>query len=227
MKVDSVHRIAVITHRTKLVEELQSGLDRYKRLSPAVIRVNAILPGGAICECDLLIIDVDDDMSRAVEAVRQYRKFHPCLPVVALVACGDVSPPVMSIRSSSVDSLDNPSNIDQLVSITAAIVNCRHLLRQRMYRDLTRTEVRILHLIVAGQTNAEIACQLHRSKRTVETHRRNIMRKLGTTGLVELIRHACSAGFSPLSGCVLSASASRSSGSSNSCSAPPSRPPAT
>lgn len=56
-------------------------------------------------------------------------------------------------------------------------------------RRLTQREEEIFALIGRGQSNREIAAQLHLSQRTVETHRKNIVSKLGVSG-PELVRMA-------------------------------------
>ena len=60
---------------------------------------------------------------------------------------------------------------------------------------LTTRERELLRLIALGHTNAEMAEQLYLSLRTVETHRANIHRKLGTDSRVELVRHALEQGL--------------------------------
>ena len=54
--------------------------------------------------------------------------------------------------------------------------------------QLTEMEASILHLILDGKTNSEIAHSLHRSVRTIEAHRRAIMRKLNVDNLVDLVK---------------------------------------
>lgn len=55
---------------------------------------------------------------------------------------------------------------------------------------LSPRETEILRLIALGHTNAEIANQLHLSRRTVETHRAHVHRKLGLSTRAELVRYA-------------------------------------
>jgi two-component system response regulator NreC len=55
---------------------------------------------------------------------------------------------------------------------------------------LSPREVEILRQIALGYTSAEIAGQLHLSRRTIETHRANVHRKLGLTTRAELVRYA-------------------------------------
>lgn len=51
---------------------------------------------------------------------------------------------------------------------------------------LTKREIEILHLVLLGKTNKEISEELNKSKRTVETHRFNLMKKLNVKNLIEL-----------------------------------------
>ncbi len=55
---------------------------------------------------------------------------------------------------------------------------------------LTKRELEILKLIGVGKINQEIADELFIGKTTVETHRKNMMRKLDLSGSGELLRYA-------------------------------------
>ena len=56
--------------------------------------------------------------------------------------------------------------------------------------SLSRREKQILKLIVNENTSAEIADQLFISVNTVESHRKNIMQKLGTKNIAGMVRKA-------------------------------------
>jgi DNA-binding NarL/FixJ family response regulator len=56
-------------------------------------------------------------------------------------------------------------------------------------QSLTRREAEIFRLIGRGLSNRDIAANLHLSPRTVETHRKNIVAKVGVSGL-DLVRLA-------------------------------------
>lgn len=54
--------------------------------------------------------------------------------------------------------------------------------------DITKREKQILGMIADGMGNKEIAGQLGKSIRTIETHRFNIMKKLKVNNVVELLK---------------------------------------
>ncbi|MBO0591128.1 response regulator transcription factor [Cellulophaga sp. E16_2] len=56
--------------------------------------------------------------------------------------------------------------------------------------DLTSKELQILELILSGLTNKQISEKLANSKRTVETHRFNLMRKMDVKNLIDLSKKA-------------------------------------
>jgi len=71
-----------------------------------------------------------------------------------------------------------------------------------LYDTLTNREREVLQLAAEGHTNGEIASRLFISPRTVETHRANVMRKLGLRSQTELVRYALQRGILPLEGKV-------------------------
>lgn len=65
------------------------------------------------------------------------------------------------------------------------------------YSQLTTREREILLLTVQGLSNNEIAKRFYISPRTVETHRNNLMRKLGLRSQTQLIQFAMQRGIIP------------------------------
>ncbi|MDO6516084.1 response regulator transcription factor [Zobellia uliginosa] len=56
--------------------------------------------------------------------------------------------------------------------------------------DLTNKELQVLELVLSGLTNKQISEKLQNSKRTVETHRFNLMRKMEVKNLIDLSKKA-------------------------------------
>ena len=55
---------------------------------------------------------------------------------------------------------------------------------------LTKRELEILSLIIEGKKNQQIADTLGKSVRTIETHRFNIMKKLGVNNAIDMVNKA-------------------------------------
>jgi DNA-binding CsgD family transcriptional regulator len=56
--------------------------------------------------------------------------------------------------------------------------------------SLTAREREILQLLAEGRSTKEVGCHLNVSVKTAETHRSNIMRKLGLHSVSELVLYA-------------------------------------
>jgi DNA-binding NarL/FixJ family response regulator len=55
---------------------------------------------------------------------------------------------------------------------------------------LTSREREVIQLLAEGKTSKEVAVALHLSVKTAETHRTNLMRKLGLHSVADLTRYA-------------------------------------
>jgi DNA-binding NarL/FixJ family response regulator len=65
----------------------------------------------------------------------------------------------------------------------------------KLASGLSKRELEVLTLIAEGLTNAEIADKLFTSKRTIETHRQNIIEKTQAKNTAALIKFAVSQGM--------------------------------
>lgn len=63
------------------------------------------------------------------------------------------------------------------------------------YETLTPREREVLHLVAEGLTSGEIALRLYISPRTAESHRANLMRKLGLRSRTDLVKFAFQRGI--------------------------------
>lgn len=61
---------------------------------------------------------------------------------------------------------------------------------QIIMNHLTEREIEILKLVVEEISTHDIALKLNLSKRTIDTHRRNIMRKTKASNLIGLYKYA-------------------------------------
>lgn len=145
--------------------------------------------------CDLLVTDVKMPGKDGIELLTEVRKQRPWLPVVVVTGFGDVPMAVRALKEGAADFIEKPLDRD------AFLETVQNLLKENTRRisvinhDLTKTEMRILHLILEGKNNREIASTLHRSPRTVEVHRSHVMHKMGASNIVELLRRAADMGL--------------------------------
>jgi DNA-binding NarL/FixJ family response regulator len=56
--------------------------------------------------------------------------------------------------------------------------------------NLSKREKQILRMVIDGRHNKEIAEALEKSQRTIETHRFNIMKKLGVNNAIDMVNKA-------------------------------------
>jgi two-component system NarL family response regulator len=84
--------------------------------------------------------------------------------------------------------------------VAAQVVNARFPVDRDSIRIpvLAPREREVLQLLAEGHSSASIAKKLQISFHTVETHRRNIMRKLDLHSVAELTRYALREGLTPL-----------------------------
>jgi len=83
-------------------------------------------------------------------------------------------------------------------AIQAYVDKTRNAGKPDLYETLTAREREVLQQAAEGNTNAEIASRLFISPRTVETHRANLMHKLGLRSQTELVRYAIQRGLLPI-----------------------------
>ncbi len=86
--------------------------------------------------------------------------------------------------------------------VTGAIVNdyVRQLSAVDEPATLTRREREVLQLLAEGGSTANIAAGLHLSVKTIETHRKRIMDKLGLRSIAELTKYAIREGITTVDG---------------------------
>lgn len=118
------------------------------------------------------------------------------IPVIMLSAHGDVPMAVEAMQKGAMDFIQKPYRDQKLLdSINRALardseVRARKAANQHHVRNLetlTPREREILDRSLAGLTSKAIAREFDVSPRTVETHRQNVLRKLGVNSIRDLI----------------------------------------
>ena len=119
------------------------------------------------------------------------------LPVIIITGHGDVDSARDAFRSQAIDFLEKPLHEEQLVeAIEEAFARqaaggsgrATDPAYARRYASLTPREHEVMHLVVAGRHNREIAESLGISVRTVEVHKARMMEKLEAATVADLVR---------------------------------------
>ena len=149
--------------------------------------------------CDLLITDVKMPEKDGIELLVEARKQRPWLPVLVVTGFGDVPMAVRALKEGATDFIEKPLDREAFLETVKTLLEQHSKRNAVVNHDLTKTEMRILRLILEGKNNREIAATLHRSPRTVEVHRSHVMHKMGASNIVELLRRAADMGLFDMS----------------------------
>jgi two-component system response regulator FixJ len=138
--------------------------------------------------CNLLITDVKMPKMDGIELLAEVKRITPSLPVLVMTAYGDIPMSVSALKLGAVDFIEKPINRDLLLSRVESALEETSQTHPRVGEILTKTEIKVLNLIMKGKSTREIAQLRHRSIRTIEDERRRIMRKLDVDNLVDLVK---------------------------------------
>jgi FixJ family two-component response regulator len=126
------------------------------------------------------------------------------MPMICLVAEGDVATTVQAMRAGAVDVLARPAAVRLLVeAVRNALEVSAGSLRQAAERrqiaerhaDLSQREREVMGLVVTGLMNKQVAYELQISEITVKAHRGRMMRKMKARSLASLVQMANALGL--------------------------------
>ena len=150
-----------------------------------------------------IVTDVRMPGLSGIELLRRLKDYDFKLPVIVITGHGEVPIAVEAMKLGAVDFFEKPFDGDKMIAaVQSALSNCR----KNADRDAERREVQdrlatltprerdVLKGLVAGNPNKVIAFDLGISPRTVEIYRANVMTKMKSGSLSELVRMALHAG---------------------------------
>jgi FixJ family two-component response regulator len=146
-----------------------------------------------------LILDV---RLRGESGLAFQQEAHRCgvrMPILFITAHGDIEMTVKAMKAGALDFFAKPfRDQDMLDAIAHALKRdaerreSEHALAtlQESYESLTQREREVMKFVVAGMLNKQIAYELHLSEITVKIHRGQVMRKMASRSLPDLVRKA-------------------------------------
>ncbi len=182
-------------HGIEVVAEAENGRE-------AVLKATQIQP-------DVVLLDISMPLMDGLEATRQMKRENPEVKVLVLTMYDDEEYFFQLLRAGASGYVTKKAVGKELTSAIEAVYRgesyfcpsmSKYLLSDYLRLDkatenikqveLTFREREIVKLIAEGYTNQQIADSLHRSVKTIESHRSNILRKLDIHDTIELVKYA-------------------------------------
>jgi DNA-binding NarL/FixJ family response regulator len=159
------------------------------------------------CAHDIAIVDMSLDGASGLELVRRFQFEFPELPILMLSMHDESIYAESALRAGARGYLMKQAATDTLLRAMRQVLQgdlyVSDQLRTRMLKkmmgrsqndspvgNLSASELEVLHLIGLGMGTTEIAQQLSRSIKTIESHKANIKKKLKLSSANQLARFA-------------------------------------
>ncbi len=160
-------------------------------------------------DVDVILMDINMPELNGIDSTEIIKKLYPEINVLALTMHSEESYIINMIKAGALGYIVKDTNADKLIdavktvakgknyysnSVTSTIVN--HLLHKPNSSSAAKTkqtisdrETEVIKLVAKGHTNIEIGDILKIGSRTVESHRRNVLKKLDLKNTAELINY--------------------------------------
>src|SRR6476646_1223033 len=197
----------IVRSGIKLLLERQADLQVVAEASDGVEAVEQALA----THPDLCILDVGMPRKTGLQAAREIRSFLSETRVLILSMHDDERYLFEALKAGASGYVLKREADQDLVAAVRAVQRGESFLTNAAERTLVRRwmedpdagprepltprEEEVVKLIAEAHTNAQIAELLHLSEKTVESHRGNVLRKLGMRDRVELVRYAIRRGL--------------------------------
>lgn len=161
----------------------------------------------------LLVLDLNMPRLHGIDVLRQVRSASPQTKVIVLSMHNDEPYVIESLRAGAMAYILKGSESQEISQALKEVLAGRRFLSATLsewainalvskpadsgdpLQTLTQRERMVLQLAAEGHSNPEIAEKLFISPRTAETHRTNLLRKLGLQTQTDLVRFAIRKGL--------------------------------
>lgn len=166
---------------------------------------------------DIVVMDISMPNLNGIEATAQLRKDCPGTRVVALSMHSDKRFVAGMLKAGARGYLLKNSAFNELVQAVHTVMSGETYLTPKIaavvindyiqsnrgekaagLEALSSRERETLQLLAEGKTTKQIAGELFISVKTVETHRQNVMKKLGIFNMADLVKFAVREGLTSL-----------------------------
>lgn len=164
---------------------------------------------------NVILMDIDMGETSGIELTKQVKQKHPDIKVLALSMHDDKNYIVKMLESGASGYILKNAGKEEMLNAIQTVASgnsyfssqvsaklLEHLTNPKPAKKsqptetpLTDREIEVLKLIADEYSNPEIAEKLFISVRTVDTHRRNLLDKLGVKNTAGLVKYAIQKGF--------------------------------
>ena len=191
--IDGIKSLLNNVENVKVAGEANNGLEAINTLKVLTV--------------DIVLMDIDMPKMNGIDATKYIKeKFKDTKVIILSVHCEqamikslvEIDTDGYLLKNSSkeelLDAIYKVANGEKYFSseVTLSLLNPEKTQSDSSKRtiDFTRRELDVLKLLVDGYTNKQIGEKLFISHRTVDTHRTNIMKKVGVNNIAGLISFA-------------------------------------
>lgn len=179
--------------RTALVSLLESADYTVRDFASGTDFLNSTMPDTPAC----LLLDMQMPDTNGMAIIEQLASTEARIPVIFITGYGSIPLSVQAMKSGAREFLTKPVCPDALLTAVAeALVSDQANLQHRVeqcelaarYNLLTPREQQVLEFIIGGLLIKQIAAELAVSEITIKVHKKQIMTKMRTKSVTDLVR---------------------------------------
>jgi DNA-binding NarL/FixJ family response regulator len=153
---------------------------------------------------DVVLLDLTMPGPSGIDLVHRLHLEHPALPLLVLTMHHEAQVAARALRAGAAGYLTKDCEPEVLIAairklatggkfidpaLVDAIVFDGHRLSRAPHESLSDREQQVLRMIAGGRSINDIAAELHLSAKTISTHKKRLMKKLGVSTNAELFRY--------------------------------------